>query len=90
MSSARDAYDVTYCAPPAKETPPAVREWRERRQLFHGEAQERGRHVGYQACGADNENICVLDEHGNHKRVSRNCPHGLLTADFDSVTVITF
>ena len=90
MPSIRDAYDVIYCAPPAKETPPAVREWRERQQIFHGEAAERGRHVGYQATAADNTNICVLDEHSNHKRVSKNCPHGLLTADFDTITVITF
>lgn len=90
MPSGRDAYDVEFYSPPPKEVPAHVKEAQQRQYLFRSEAIERGRQVGYQATAADNLNICVLDERGNHKRVSANCPHGLLEADFESVTVITF
>lgn len=90
MSTQRDAYDVTYCAPPPKELPPAEKARRNQQAVFHSEAVERGRQVGYQATATEAEGICVLDERGNHKRVSPYCPHGLLDADFETVTVIEF
>lgn len=90
MPSVRDAYDVEMYSPPPREIPAHIKEQQKQQYLFRNEAIERGRHVGYQLCAADNKNICVLDGHGNHKRVSANCPHGLLTADFDSITVVTF
>lgn len=77
--------------PPAPEIPRAEQLERERQMIFHsyqsgGVPHEDPPHSG----PVDPSDICVLNERGAHLRLGRRCPHGLIGADFETVTQVDF
>lgn len=83
-----DAYDFVSIKRPEKEPSSQEKAQWNRQGIFRSEATERGCQVGYQAPACENDHMCRLDERGAHLRVSKWCPHGLLTADFETVTEV--
>lgn len=75
--------------PPVPEVPRAEQLERERQMIFHSHRAGEVSHANLPDSGPVNPGeVCVLDERGGHRRLGANCPHGLVGADFDTVTVI--
>jgi hypothetical protein len=77
--------------PPVPEIPRAELLERERQGIFHSHRSGEVPHANLPDSGpVAQDDICVLDERGGHRKLGRNCPHGLIGADFDTVTDVLF
>jgi hypothetical protein len=98
MNSDIDDLAVPSVRPPVPEVPRAEQLAHERQMIFHGHQsgqvprsapnpyRQRQDLPGMDSGPVHAAEVCVLDERGGHRRLGRNCPHGLLGADFETVT----
>lgn len=77
--------------PPVPEMPRAEVLARERQMVFHSHRSGEVPHANLPDSGPVNPgDVCLLDERGGHRRLGAHCPHGLIGADFDTVTDVLF
>ena len=82
----RDPYDVDVPKAPEPEDPLAREKevWRGRYGEFYDEFAPPSHKTATETV-VDSPGVCILDEHGSHKRMGKHCPHIDMGHDYSQV-----